>query len=100
MHPQAQPEPQSPQPADVRPPIAGDASITLPEVAWPRKAAAVEARATWFRLRSRRGLLNKTYIVRRCPECSEAHEFRTDGMRIAPCGVRLVIKARKGRVAK
>lgn len=67
--------------------------------AWKQKAETLEARATWFQPRSRRGLLNKVFIVRRCP-CGESHEFHAAGLRIAPCGQRLVIKARRARRTK
>jgi hypothetical protein len=62
-----------------------------------KEAEAVEARATWFMFRSRRGLLNRMYAVNHCPTCSEAHQFHAAGLRIAPCGAHLVIKARKAR---
>jgi hypothetical protein len=90
------------------PPSAGDANpfphVTIPERSETdrgklARAAAVAVNGTKYEPLSRRGLHNIRIFVRVCT-CGESHEFRTAGLRIAPCGQRLVIKARKARRAK
>lgn len=77
--------------------MAPSAVTSKEEPAWRKKAQAIAATATWYRPRSRRGLLGKVVIVRCCPRCGESHQFREAGYRIGPCRARLLIKARKAR---
>lgn len=62
------------------------------------RTAAVPTNGMRFYPRSRRGLRHRLIIVRRCPLCGDAHQFRDDGLRIASCGQGyLMVKSRKAR---
>lgn len=65
------------------------------------RSATKPVNATWFRPRGCRGSYIRLVIVRECPFCGDAHQFRDDGLRIASCRLGyLMIKARKARVSR
>ena len=84
-------------------PVSPDAETARHELAAPRRRrldrhTAKPVNATWFRPCSTRGLFHRLVIVRECPYCGDAHQFRDDGLRIASCGEGyIIIKARKAR---
>jgi hypothetical protein len=63
---------------------------------YPRIAALVWG--TYYSTVSRRGLRHPVVMVRTCPYCSEPHQYRDTGLRIAACrrGY-VVIRARRSR---